>query len=156
MELQDKIVQLHEEGFTAGKIAQKLKVKKVQVQEVLGDNAKSSGLGDSIANVTEALGLDVVAETVAAAAGADDCGCKARKEKLNEIFPYRTLSNLSTENYEYLDSFFASVSGAIRPDTQKELVRIYNEVFNAKRKMSNCSPCVASLVRELRKIYDAV
>ena len=156
MELQDRIVELHEEGFTAGKIAQKLKVKKAKVQEVLGDAAKSSGLGDSIANVTEALGLDVVAETVASAVGADDCGCKARKERLNKLFPYRSMSSLSIDNYEYLKTFFADVKGSIRPDVQKELVRIYNEVFNAKRKMSNCSPCVASLVRDLRKVYDAV
>lgn len=87
MELQDKIVALYDEGFTAGKIAQKLKVKKAKVEEILGSNS-TAGLGDSVAKVTEALGIDVVAETVAAAVGADDCGCKARKEALNRMFPY--------------------------------------------------------------------
>ena len=156
MELQDKIVQLHEEGFTAGKIAQKLKIKKAKVTEVLGDNAKNAGLGDTISDVTSALGLDVVAEEVAAAAGADDCGCKARAEKLNKLFPYKKLSNLSIENYELLEDFFSKGHSSISPDTQKMLLKIYNETFNAKRKMSSCSPCVASMIRELRKIYEAV
>jgi hypothetical protein len=154
MELQDKIVKLYDEGFTAGKIAQKLKIKKVQVEEVLGTNAKPSGLGDTISGVTEALGLDKVAEKVADAVGADDCGCKARAKALNELFPYKKMSNLSDEDYVFLDGFFQNLKGSIKPDIQKLLVDVYNRVFNAKRKVSNCSPCVASMIRDLRKVYD--
>lgn len=154
MELQDKIVKLYDEGFTAGKIAQKLKIKKVQVEEVLGTNANSSGLGDTISGVTEALGLDKVAEKVADAVGADDCGCKARAKALNDLFPYKKMSNLSDEDYVFLDGFFQNLKGSIKPDIQKLLVAVYNRVFNAKRKVSNCSPCVASMIRDLRKVYD--
>ena len=155
MELQDKIVQLHDEGFTAGKIAQKLKVKKVQVEEVLGSNAKSKGVGDTIQEVTSALGLDVVAEVVAKASGADDCGCKARAKALNKIFPYKKMSDLKTEDYNYLNQFFADAKGSISADVQRDLVGIYNRVFNAKRKVSNCSPCVASMIRDLKRVFDA-
>ena len=154
MELQDKIVKLYDEGFTAGKIAQKLKIKKAQVEEVLGTNAKSSGLGDTISGVTEALGLDKVAEKVADAVGADDCGCKARAKALNDLFPYKKMSNLSDEDYAFLDGFFQNLKGSIKTDAQKLLVEVYNRVFNAKRKVSNCSPCVASMIRDLRKVYD--
>lgn len=49
---------------------------------------ESKGLGDTVAKITHALGLDVVAEKVAEAVGADDCGCKRRQEKLNELVPY--------------------------------------------------------------------
>lgn len=154
MELQDKIVQLYDEGFTAGKIAQKLKIKKVQVEEVLGTNSKPSGLGDTISGVTEALGLDKVAEKVAEAVGADDCGCKARAKALNDLFPYKKMSDLAEEDFRYLEMFFDTVKGSITPTVQKTLVGIYNRVFNAKRKVSNCSPCVASMVRDLRKIFD--
>lgn len=154
MELQDKIVQLYDEGFTAGKIAQKLKIKKVQVEEVLGTNAKPSGLGDTISGVTEALGLDKVAEKVAEAVGADDCGCKARAKALNEVFPYKKMSDLSDGDYAFLNNFFTNLKGSIKPDTQKLLVDVYNRVFNAKRKVSNCSPCVASMIRDLRKVFD--
>ena len=51
-------------------------------------NKPSEGLGDTVAKITHALGLDVVAEKVADAVGADDCGCKRRQEKLNELVPY--------------------------------------------------------------------
>jgi len=51
-------------------------------------NKESKGFGDTIAKVTNALGLDKVAETVAHAVGKEDCGCNKRKEKLNDMFPY--------------------------------------------------------------------
>lgn len=50
---------------------------------------ESKGLGDTIAKITHATGLDVVAESVAKALGKEDCGCKRRREKLNELFPYK-------------------------------------------------------------------
>ena len=55
----------------------------------------SKGLGDTIAKLTKALGIDVVAEKVAKAAGKEDCGCKRRQEKLNELVPYNKKENQS-------------------------------------------------------------
>jgi len=52
------------------------------------NSEKSQGLGDTVAKVTSALGLDKVAESVAKAAGKEDCGCNKRKQKLNDMFPY--------------------------------------------------------------------
>jgi hypothetical protein len=52
-------------------------------------NEESKGLGDTIAKVTHVLKLDVLAEKVAHALGEEDCGCKRRREKLNELFPYK-------------------------------------------------------------------
>jgi len=51
-------------------------------------NEKSKGLGDSIAKVTAAAKLDVLAEKIANKLGKEDCGCSKRQEKLNKIFPY--------------------------------------------------------------------
>jgi len=48
----------------------------------------SKGLGDTIAKFTHATGLDKLAESLAEAVGAEDCGCKGRQKYLNEIFPY--------------------------------------------------------------------
>jgi hypothetical protein len=53
-------------------------------------NCKSEGLGDTIAKITSATKLDKLADSIAKAAGADDCGCKARQAKLNQMFPYNT------------------------------------------------------------------
>lgn len=52
------------------------------------ESPASQGLGDTIAKITSATKLDVVAEKIAKAAGAKDCGCKARQQKLNQLFPY--------------------------------------------------------------------
>lgn len=49
----------------------------------------SQGLGDTIAKVTNALGIDKLAEEVAQAMGKEDCGCKKRQQKLNDMFPYK-------------------------------------------------------------------
>jgi len=51
---------------------------------------ESQGLGDTIAKITSATKLDKLAESIAKAAGADDCGCKARQQKLNQMFPYNS------------------------------------------------------------------
>lgn len=50
---------------------------------------QSSGLGDTIAKITNTLGLDKVAESIAKSVGKEDCGCNKRKQRLNEMFPYQ-------------------------------------------------------------------
>ncbi|MEM7115837.1 MAG: hypothetical protein AAF614_25575 [Chloroflexota bacterium] len=42
------------------------------------------GLGDSVADVTKLTGLDKVADTYSRLTGRD-CGCEARKDKLNNL-----------------------------------------------------------------------
>ena len=51
---------------------------------------KSEGLGDTIAKITSATKLDKLAEKIAEVAGAEDCGCQARRETLNQMFPYNS------------------------------------------------------------------
>ena len=51
-------------------------------------NQQSSGVGDTIAKITNFLGIDKVADDVAKIAGAKDCGCNERRQYLNELFPY--------------------------------------------------------------------
>lgn len=57
--------------------------------------APSQGLGDIIAKFTHATGLDVVADKVAKALGEEDCGCNRRREKLNELIPFRQEKSIS-------------------------------------------------------------
>jgi hypothetical protein len=49
---------------------------------------KSEGLGDTIAKITHATGLDIAADKIAKAMGKEDCGCERRRKKLNELVPY--------------------------------------------------------------------
>ena len=155
MDVNEKIFLLNSEGLSPSKIAQKMKIKKAVVLDILGESA-NKGLGTKIADVTKALGLDVVAETIADALGADDCGCAKRAEDLNKLFPNRALNDLSNEDFDYLTEFFKAKKSSVSSKEQRELVGIFNRVFNAKRKVSNCSPCVANLTKDLKKIYGAV
>ena len=47
-------------------------------ENIKSNTEKSVGLGDTVAKITNTLGIDKVA----------DCGCNKRREKLNELFPY--------------------------------------------------------------------
>jgi hypothetical protein len=50
---------------------------------------KSQGFGDDIEKVAKKLGLDRVADRIAKSLNKEDCGCGARKEALNKMFPYK-------------------------------------------------------------------
>lgn len=153
-DIQNKIILLNDEGLTAGKIAQKVRVKKAVVLEVLGTNV-NDGVGSTIEKLTAVTGLDVVADKVAKAAGFKDCGCAARAKTLNKLFPYKTMNDLSIDDYDYLNDWFTNPRNSVKADEQARLVSIYNNVFNAKRKVSTCGQCVASMVKDLKKVYDA-
>jgi len=53
------------------------------------EQKQSEGLGDTIAKITNALGIDKLAEQTAKVMGKKDCGCKKRQQKLNDLFPYQ-------------------------------------------------------------------
>lgn len=145
----DRVFELNAEGFTAGKIAQKLRIKKAIVLDILGE-AKNAGLGDIVTEFTEVTGIKKVVEAIT-----DDCGCAARAEKLNELFPNRKLNNLETEQFDFLQDFFTPKRPtSVNSKTQRELVAIYNHVFKSKRKVTNCSPCLVNLIDDLFKIYE--
>lgn len=55
--------------------------------EGLDPQAPSRGLGDTIAKLTRATGLDRMVERAAQAVG-KDCGCAKRREALNRLVPY--------------------------------------------------------------------
>lgn len=147
--MEDKIFELHDQGFTVKEIARKARTSQKKVRAILG-NAADKGLGDTIEQITEATGIKAVVEQVFG----DDCGCKARKEVLNKLFPNRKLNDLLDHQYEYLNAFFATPVTSVNRSDQEMLIEVYNHVFNAKRKISSCSTCVANVVKELKKVYE--
>lgn len=110
----------------------------------------SKGLGDTVAKVTEATGIDKAVKFVLG----QDCGCDERKEKLNEIFPYNKPECLFESEYNYLDSFFKQFNGTVKANDQVLLYRVYNRVFHQKKETSGCSSCVAQVVRELKNYFN--
>ena len=59
---------------------------------------KSKGLGDSIEKITKTTGIKKVVDTVAKATG-KDCGCGARKNTLNKMFPYNPQGSWLSQRY---------------------------------------------------------
>lgn len=152
--MESKIIELHNEGFTAGKIAQKLKVKKVEVERILSqDNEQHQGFGDTVEKVLENTGIKNIVEKFTDATGID-CGCAARKEWLNGLFPNRKMNDLSKEDYDYLSEVFSLNLSTLTGKQNSRITEIYNRVFNAKQKATACPPCAKTRVRELKRVYD--
>ena len=112
---------------------------------------KSKGLGDTVAKITKATGIDKAVKFVFG----EDCGCDERKEKWNELWKYKVPNCLSENDYLYLQDWFKESRYSVTNEQQKRLIEIYNAVFHwEKKEISTCVPCVASLLTELYKIYS--
>ena len=109
---------------------------------------KSKGLGDSVEKVLKATGIDKVAKKILG----DDCNCDERKKTLNKMFPYaRPFTNDELEIYEQI---LPSIKkGRINKNEQISLVKIYNKVFNANKKLTNCTSCIQTTLAKLDKVY---
>ena len=79
----------------------------------------SQGLGDTIAKVTKATGIEKLVKFIAG----EDCGCNERKEKLNKLFPYVKPECLQEDEYQYLVWWFSETRNQIKPSEQRELIK---------------------------------
>ncbi len=113
---------------------------------------KSKGLGDSIEKLTEATGIKAAVKVFSELTGVD-CGCDERKEKLNQLFPYRDVQCLKEHDYLYLKHFFIENPQQISPMMQRELKSVYFNVFNVHLQDSSCSSCWRDTIEKLRKVY---
>ena len=111
---------------------------------------KSKGLGDTIAKITEATGIDKLVKFIAG----EDCGCDERKEKLNKLFPYAKPLCLTEDEFNTLDTYFKQNTNTLTSDEQTSLIAINNRVLSQKLTFSTCSSCLRDLVSKLRVIYN--
>jgi hypothetical protein len=111
---------------------------------------KSKGLGDTIAKITEATGIDKLVKFIAG----EDCGCEERKEKLNKLFPYAKPLCLTEDEFNTLDAYFKQNTNTLTSDEQTSLIAINNRVLNQRLTFSTCSSCLRDLVSKLRVIYN--
>ena len=112
---------------------------------------RAKGLGDVVENVLHATGIDKVAKFVLG----EDCGCDKRKEKLNELFPFRRKPLCLIENeYEVLTTLLPLVQHEITPLEQMTLLKIYNRIFQDNQQMTSCGSCLRDIIKSLNKVYD--
>jgi hypothetical protein len=113
---------------------------------------KPQGLGDTIEQFTEATGIKAGVEKLAQAIGWD-CGCDARKEKLNQLFPYKTINCLTEEDYEYLQGWFSVDRYQVSILEQRRLTEVYYNVFNIRLEQTSCDSCWRDYIGQIRKVY---
>ena len=111
---------------------------------------KSKGLGDTVAKVTKATGIDKAVKFIAG----EECGCEERKEKLNKLFPYNQPECLNESEYNFLKDFYNIERNTVTYPQQLELIAISNRVLKTKLQPSSCSSCIKSLMDKLKKLYD--
>lgn len=113
--------------------------------------AAPEGLGDSIEKITEATGIKAAVKFLAG----EDCGCDSRKKTLNQMFRYGKPECLRKNEYEFLVGFYSRKSNTIAGPDKVELIRIYNRVFRAQKKITSCGPCLKSTYDELKRYFEA-
>jgi hypothetical protein len=112
----------------------------------------SKGLGDTIEKITTATGIKKAVEWLS---DGKDCGCDRRRDFLNKMFPYKKVECLLEPEYEFLDKYFVANKNSITQSTQRDLINIFNRVFNEKAIPTSCSPCFKNRIHnELKKVYE--
>lgn len=111
--------------------------------------AKSEGVGDTVAKITKATGIEKAVKFLAG----EDCGCDERKKVLNHIFPYQKPLCLTEEEYNYLSDKIGNIN-KVSIDEQKELLSIYNRIFKDNKQLTSCSSCFLNGVwKKLERIF---
>ena len=129
-----------------------MRIKEIQMAKRGRPRSKpSEGLGDTIEKITEATGIKAAVKWLAG----DDCGCEARKEKLNQLFRYSQPKCLTEDEYKWLANWYDRNLHSIRPEEQRQLIAIYNRVFGLKQQLTSCSSCIADVNNRLKKVFEA-
>jgi hypothetical protein len=109
---------------------------------------QSKGLGDTIAKITKATGIDKVVKFIAG----EDCGCDERQESFNKDFKYKKVRCLNEDDYKYLTNFLANKGTTIGYDDKFKVIGIYNYVFSTNEKRTtSCSSCISKIVKNLER-----
>ena len=110
--------------------------------------SQSKGVGDTVAKITKATGVDKLVKFIAG----EDCGCDERQVKLNKLFTYKKINCISEDDYTYLSDFVDSNTNKITNQQKVRLITIHNNIFNTNQKTNtSCSPCISGVVNKLKK-----
>lgn len=115
----------------------------------------SKGLGDTVENITKATGIKSAVDWFSKQTGLD-CGCDKRKEKLNEIFPYKpkgSIKCLNKDDYEFLTT--VKGKSTLRNHEARRLNEIHARVFDQRLKYTSCTSCIATQLKQLTAVYAA-
>lgn len=114
------------------------------------------GLGDTVGAVLETTGIKKLVEIFV---DGKDCGCAERKQKLNELLPYKFKARCLTE-LEYNDWKAFKEVRTLKMDWEQVtfVCDLYASVFNRQKwyPCVGCSPKILiGMIDKLDKVYDA-
>jgi hypothetical protein len=95
----------------------------------------SLGVGDTIQKVTKATGIEKLAKFIAG----EDCGCDARKEKLNSLFRYKQPLCMTEDEYTWWTEFKQVNTQTLSPTEADKVAAIWSRIFQSKRLYRPCS-----------------
>ena len=110
-----------------------------------------AGLGDTIEQITEATGIKAAVKFLAG----EDCKCDERKKKLNEIFRYGKPECLKEDEFKFLSEFYAQPRNLVSGEDKVMLIKIYNRVFRANKKVTSCGSCLKSTYDQLKQYFES-
>jgi hypothetical protein len=106
-----------------------------------------------IQKITKASGIEKLVKFVAG----EDCGCDARKDKLNKLFPRVTPLCLTEKEYEWLTDYKARATDDLNGLDANQLAHIWTRIFQNARlyKPCSCSPHAwRTLIDEVMVVYE--
>ena len=108
----------------------------------------SEGLGDTVEKITTATGIKKAVKWLAG----EDCGCRERQKKMNEIWRYQKPKCFSEKEFELIKMAVDTKKSKFSPNEQEEYKQIYERVFNKK---VNCTPCsfAKTVYKDLVSLY---
>lgn len=147
----DSISKYEEEQEYYENLDKRTKEYKAYAEWKANQEASSEGLGDTIEKITEATGIKAAVKFLAG----EDCGCDERRQKLNQLFRYNKPECLTEEEYNWLSEFYSTNKNVVTGMEKQMLIKIYNRVFGANKKMTSCSSCMRTIYDRLKDYFEA-
>lgn len=114
---------------------------------------RNRGLGDTVEKFTEATGIKKVVEKIT-----PNCGCNERRDKLNELFPYRLKPRCMNElEYNQWGEFKEVRTLTISKEQVEFIAKMYSDIFNVPIFIpcASCSPKpLINMIDKLDKVYE--
>lgn len=115
---------------------------------------KMEGLGDAVAAVTSALGIDYLVKKIFTENGID-CGCEERRQRWNKAFPFRKPYDcLTKDEFLELDQLMTNPPTVITNIHQKTLRTISDRIYRERTEMSGCGVCVRELWDRMKAVWE--
>jgi len=115
--------------------------------------SKVPGLGDKVAAITKATGIEKIVKTFFG----DDCGCDERRERLNLMFR-RPVKMMDAEQSKFFEEEILTrynKSQNLTRHVGDAFYKLYEDLLGKKKQRTTCTSYNKNMYIELLKIYES-